>query len=788
MGRIKHRKSVWTDAIDKVYNKRDTSSWVDGVEDFGTLLGTAEKLYKSPLLKDAAAGVADLFSGDGEDAAAGAKIVNEAATARTDMMSSREDATKDFKEAQGQEAKTLDKTAPVQMPTTDAKGQQEVRDLKARSVAAGRVGGFFADQALGQEQVDTEARILQLDREGERIQTAVTAADPNAEKAYDIYNNQRQLFEQLKGLAELETDPQAKQAYTDQANNAKTQMNQAFGAFEQVRGLKDTEAAIDSADTAAQLRLSNIQGLRDELKAKATSKAQQLSAMASKKAAELNQSTEEAIASAVNKFIGGGTLSDEEQAKFDAMRSKLQVDEETGDIILNVSTEERVAISNDPEMSVYLAAATKQLEQELQQPIGGARTGDALAGALAGETVIEETGPTATVATEEITEEANIPAGTSVLPSGPVGTSTRNDIIRDTRDAMGSIASDYPDARENIDPVIAQLRARTGADAIDENTIRNISEIMSGGSTVPEGGIQVPNIGGMSIQEAEGVAMEIAASSGSMAAKQKAMRNLIQQASTVDDVVPAWMARGGTLGYLDESMAADRLRKAFTGMMPKPKAAKPRTVTEDIKLRGEAGKQESQRLKNLKLEGDIVTDDLMRPILARNELFQPFSKFPALLKLKEYKKSVGGSGKGNKKDLDKFRIEVRSAADSTAGALKTSTRQLTNKIAGINELTIAEAVTLDPNTIAKEYGPDLRTYLTNLRNAKDNAAKTKILNQMKNKMKVRYSARLKSLTEYYNQLSDLQNKIRSEVLNKVDREKAIRGMNDLLTQIQKASL
>ena len=59
---------------------------------------------------------------------------------------------------------------------------------------------------------------------------------------------------------------------------------------------------------------------------------------------------------------------------------------------------------------------------------------------------------------------------------------------------------------------------------------------------------------------------------------------------------------------------------------------------------------------------------------------------------------------------------------------------------------------------------------------------------MKNKMKVRYSARLKSLTEYYNQLSDLQNKVRSEVLNKVDREKAIRGMNDLLTQIQKASL
>jgi hypothetical protein len=140
------------------------------------------------------------------------------------------------------------------------------------------------------------------------------------------------------------------------------------------------------------------------------------------------------------------------------------------------------------------------------------------------------------------------------------------------RKAQDRVLTDFDTAAPQINAVVEQLRSQYGDAALGstgaevESNMRKIAQMMTGQTAaLPQGGIQVPDISGMSIQEAENVAMEIAASGASMAAKTAAMRQLLSQAGNIDDVVPAWMARGGTLGYLDRDMAADRLRKAFSG-------------------------------------------------------------------------------------------------------------------------------------------------------------------------------------------------------------------------------
>lgn len=793
MGRIKGPSSVFRERLvekQPSYKQDEPNYLREGLKDIGAVLQVGTQIYQNPMLKDAAAGLFDLFSSDKKAVAETVAKGSEAQALKDAAMARRADAMRDMEEARPTMGPPQ---GPVQMPTgpTDAE-TAEIESLKAQAQQAAQVAQTADTQLVDREQAIAE-RMAIIDKETARIEAAVAQAGPQAERAYDVYNKQRQQFEQLRGLAELETDPEAKQEYIDQANSAKTQMNQAFAAFEQVRGIKDTLDALDKADTAAQLAQKNVEALRGEVKTKSLARAQDLNRLATEKAAALANRTEEQINIAVDRILEVGPPP-EAQERYNYIKSRLQVDEETGDVFLNVPTEERVAMSNNPGDATLLAAATKQLERDMQQQEGMFATGGDLGSALAG---LEEAGVDISPEPTETAPEGTAPAQPGVTP-----TPTTPRLIQDTplvdlppeetnrliREVQDRVLTDFDVAAPQINAVVDQLRAQYGDAALGrtsaevEKNIRGLAEMYSGMAPTPEGGIQVPDIAGMSIQEAENVAMEIAASNASMSAKTAAMRKLIGQAGELDDIVPAWMARGGTLGYLDRDMAADRLRKAFTGMVPKPKAARPMSVTEALKLRRAPEQEKQDVLKTETMREKLAKMKAMTPIEIRNALLK---NVPALAKLKTWKKGKSASGAGIK-DLEEFREELLSSSDASRKFMDAASERLDQKVATMNDITVQDLEGLKPNQIARQYGPDLGKYLQDVRNAKTEAAKTAALNKAKAKVRADFAARAKKLKAAAKRLATITGKLREERIQKdrKKKEKLLRELNNLLVQIQ----
>ena len=793
MGRIKGPSSVFRERLvekQPSYKQDEPNYLREGLKDIGAVLQVGTQIYQNPMLKDAAAGLFDLFSSDKKAVAETVAKGSEAQALKDAAMARRADAMRDMEEARPTMGPPQ---GPVQMPTgpTDAE-TAEIESLKAQAQQAAQVAQTADTQLVDREQAIAE-RMAIIDKETARIEAAVAQAGPQAERAYDVYNKQRQQFEQLRGLAELETDPEAKQEYIDQANSAKTQMNQAFAAFEQVRGIKDTLDALDKADTAAQLAQKNVEALRGEVKTKSLARAQDLNRLATEKAAALANRTEEQINIAVDRILEVGPPP-EAQERYNYIKSRLQVDEETGDVFLNVPTEERVAMSNNPGDATLLAAATKQLERDMQQQEGMFATGGDLGSALAG---LEEAGVDISPEPTETAPEGTAPAQPGVTP-----TPTTPRLIQDTplvdlppeetnrliREVQDRVLTDFDVAAPQINAVVDQLRAQYGDAALGrtsaevEKNIRGLAEMYSGMAPTPEGGIQVPDIAGMSIQEAENVAMEIAASNASMSAKTAAMRKLIGQAGELDDIVPAWMARGGTLGYLDRDMAADRLRKAFTGMVPKPKAARPMSVTEALKLRRAPEQEKQDVLKTETMREKLAKMKAMTPIEIRNALLK---NVPALAKLKTWKKGKSAAGAGIK-DLEEFREELLSSSDASRKFMDAASERLDQKVATMNDITVQDLEGLKPNQIARQYGPDLGKYLQDVRNAKTEAAKTAALNKAKAKVRADFAARAKKLKAAAKRLATITGKLREERIQKdrKKKEKLLRELNNLLVQIQ----
>ena len=799
MGRIKGPSSVFRERLvekQPSYKVGEPNYLREGLKDIGAVLTVGTQIYQSPMLKDAAAGLFDLFSSDKKGVTETVKKASEAEQMKEAAMARRADAMKDMEEARPPVGPPQ---GPVEMPKADAAAQKEIQDLKKQAVAAGAVGGFMADQELSSEELATNVRMAEIDKDRERIQAIAAAAGPQAERAYDIYNQQRQQFNQLSELARLETDPEAKQEYIDQANSAKTQMNQAFKAFEQVRGIKDTLAELDKADTEAQLRLSNIQGLRDELKNKSLARAQNLNRLATEKAAALTNTTEEQINNAVNGILERG-VPDAAKERYDYIKSKLEIDPETGDIMLNVPTEERVAMSNNPNDATLLAAATKQLEKDIQQQKGMYATGGDLGSALAG---LEEAGVDISPEPTETAPEGTAPAEPGVTPTPTEEVSSR--LIQDTpladvspaerarlvNQVKGRLLTDFEGAAPQINAVFEQLRSQYGDDALGSTpgeVESNMRKIMQGltqgmGQAVPEGGIQVPDISGMSIQEAENVAMEIAASGASMSAKTAAMRQLLGQAGNIDDVVPAWMARGGTLGYLDRDMAADRLRKAFSGMVPRPKAAKPITYSEAVKLL-----EAPARIRKGEAQADLAATraakaQMEAPIDIRNALLK---FFPLLAKDAKLSKPGGGKRRISKEDLEEFREEVMSGSDRSRAFFDSQANSLTTQASKLNQLTVKEVRELSEKEIVEQYGADLKQYLRDIRDAKTDAAATAALNKAKQKAKSSMETRADKYRKSSKRLAQIGAQLRLARIQKDEKakEKLIREANDILMSIQ----
>jgi hypothetical protein len=463
---------------------------------------------------------------------------------------------------------------------------------------------------------------------------------------------------------------------------------------------------------------------------------------------------------------------------------------------LDVPTEERVAISNDPEMSVYLAAATKQLERDVQQQEGMYATGGDLGSALeAGvdispeptETAPEGTAPAEPGVTPTPTEEVS----SRLIQDTPLADVSPAERARLVNQVKGRLLTDFEGAAPQINAVFEQLRSQYGDDALGSTpgeVESNMRKIMQGltqgmGQAVPEGGIQVPDISGMSIQEAENVAMEIAASGASMSAKTAAMRQLLGQAGNIDDVVPAWMARGGTLGYLDRDMAADRLRKAFSGMVPRPKAAKPITYSEAVKLL-----EAPARIRKGEAQADLAATraakaQMEAPIDIRNALLK---FFPLLAKDAKLSKPGGGKRRISKEDLEEFREEVMSGSDRSRAFFDSQANSLTTQASKLNQLTVKEVRELSEKEIVEQYGADLKQYLRDIRDAKTDAAATAALNKAKQKAKSSMETRADKYRKSSKRLAQIGAQLRLARIQKDEKakEKLIREANDILMSIQ----
>jgi len=808
MGRIRG-KSFWTRRTED-YKSRDVGQeqFEKNMKNVGSILKLGTQLYTNPMIRDAVGGLEDLFQGSPEEKK---DVVKTAAESEVSNL-------KKAALARRQAEQELDKTAPVQMPTTDAKGQQELEALEQQA-AEGRaiaLGNQFDPDREPYRAVkrakDRERKYGQM-HDATRTDRALLKPDLEAgREEYEIaLDTVQRVDREIRGIQELMNvvgrlpeDRAELQAQIDEAlryTEGDRQLIKEYEGFlaEEQLISDDAQVAWANKQEARRIGLDREKNL-DEHRWGLQEKARKLTALASKKAAELNQSTEEAIASAVNKILDGGTLSDEEQVKFDAMKSKLQVDEETGDIMLNVTTEERVAISNDPEMSVYLAAATKQLEQELQQPIGGARTGDALADALAGASIEETPGPTG--AGEEVaTTPAAMP---SLISDEDLTTSSPAEKNEWIDKIQTRLLTKYGEGSPRVNDVINEIRSQINSGRVDVSTLGKtpaeierslgaLVEFYSGSQSqqqVPQGGMEVPSIAGRSLQEAQMIAMEIGQNPNiSFKAKQAAMRELLKQVSSIEDVTSDWASNYGTAGYVGTSAAATSLMNAFSGQIPKaPKTASEyQKFTMEQKARAEPGKLEKTRLGNIYKREQITSAMTTGPLKADKMLLDNLATVLNIDKLKIKKGGGGRRISATDDEIDKLRKEILSGANSTYKWLSGRADGLDNFIKKTNTITVKDVETLDNNAIANQYGARLDQYLDDIRNAKDAAEKASKLKALKSRMKSELLEKQKRYVELEKKIPGMIAKLQELGLKedkKPQRIKMLKELNRLLQTLR----
>ena len=823
MGRIRG-KSFWTRKRED-YKSRDVGQeqFDKNMKNVGSILKLGTQLYTNPMIRDAVGGLEDLFQGSPEEKK---DVVTTAAESEVSNLKKAA-----LARIQDEE---LDKTAPVQMPTADAKGQQELEALKGQAADArvksatdvDRMKKAVADPMkaealeaqygmLGEVQDDIQIdagtfknyikdlsggrSLAQIEQERDsHLQShkdEIDLAKQAEREAYFAYHEDGD-----QEMAKRKRESAAR--YYAMAEESKRDADAAQGVINNINQARDQLAATGKADAAYVQKQEALLGEPQELRktqieseTKSLAKAQQLSAMASKKAAELNQSTEEAIASAVNKILGGGTLSDEEQVKFDNIKSKLIVDEETGDIMLNVTTEERVAISNDPEMSVYLAAATKQLERDIQQTSAMEST-QMLSGDidLAMQTLEEAAGPTDTV--EEVTTTTTTPAGMpSLISDEEFVTSTDEEKNEFINKIQTRVATRYVDGSPQINAVLNQIRAQVGAGGmgntpaeVEANMERIAEAAAAAGAVGQEGGMEVPSIAGKSLQEAQMVAMEIGQNPNiSFKAKQAAMRELLKQVSSIEDVTSDWASNYGTAGYVGTSAAANSLMNAFSGQIPKaPKTASEyQRFTMGQKKASAPGKLEKTRLQNIKLAEEIAQKFAAAPVDLDNKLLK---NMIAALKLDQFKTRSGSGGGGpSSKKLDQFRREILSGSNSSYKWLQSQSTKLDDIAGKINDITIEDAISLNDNQIAAKYGARLDTYLQDVRNAGTDAKKRVALNKAKAQIRKDFVAKSKKYKAIAKKINPMLEQLRALGISdetRAKREVLLRKLNRLLQELQ----
>ena len=355
-------------------------------------------------------------------------------------------------------------------------------------------------------------------------------------------------------------------------------------------------------------------------------------------------------------------------------------------------------------------------------------------------------------------------------------------------------------ASPQINEVINHIRAQVGAGGMG-NTPAEVEETMERlaqtaqiliDQQASEGDMEVPNVAGKSLQEAQMVAMEIGQNPNmSFKAKQKAMRELLKQVKYIEDVTSDWAATGGTAGYVGTSAAANSLMTAFSGSIPKaPKVASEYQRSEMKRKQAEApGKAENTRLKNLKLANQVVAQFTEGPIDADNKLLKNMISILKLDQLKTKKSGKGGGGGPSNAKLEEFREEIRAGADGSHRWLQSQGAKIRHTVNKLPELSVKEADTggLSNLAIAQKYGADLSRYLQDVRNAETAQAKAAALAQAKKDIVRDLKADAKKFKAAEDKLSPMLGELRALGISeetRAKREVLLRKLNQLLQEIQ----
>jgi len=374
----------------------------------GSLIKVGTALYTNPIIRDASAGIESLFTGSEEEKTEVAKTAG-GVTAMQEAAKARAAAAKgDFEEAQA-EAPVGPPQIPQALPTGPTEEEQQSL-LAAREEAA-----EAARIATGEQFDPARAATQSLKAAQQRVE-----AERQERKDIGYKELLKEHKETDKAMAQLKDRITiTEQRYINLSNEAmKAKASGAPNALE----LEKEAAAINSelammkgelsqeqaeyaldAEHLAGLRQGLIDAkriVRDRTKfvkehqAGLDAKARRLSKKAAEMAAEQSGRTEAEIQAAIASILGGRPLTPEQQAQLDNISSSLIVDEEVGDIILDMSQEDRAAIAADPAQAVLLAVAIKKLEQKVQEQTSlyatGGDIGAALAGLEEGGTSIED--------------------------------------------------------------------------------------------------------------------------------------------------------------------------------------------------------------------------------------------------------------------------------------------------------------------------------------------------------------------------------------------------------------
>jgi hypothetical protein len=210
----------------------------EGLKDIGAVLTVGTQIYQSPMLKDAAAGLFDLFSSDKKGVTETVKKASEAEQMKEAAMARRADAMKDMEEARPPVGPPQ---GPVEIPTADAKAQQELEGLRQQAADATAI-------ASGQK--------FDLDREPyQAVQRAEARLRGAKQEERDINLAQQ--------IADYKEDARQISVLKDQINLEETRKQQAMDTAIQSRASGDPKALGDEK-LVSQIN-SNLLELRNEL-------------------------------------------------------------------------------------------------------------------------------------------------------------------------------------------------------------------------------------------------------------------------------------------------------------------------------------------------------------------------------------------------------------------------------------------------------------------------------------------------------------------------------------------